>query len=178
MEKFLEEDATKLLDITAKCYFGFPFVVGQCKTLEEAGRVVEIAREVTGNPVVPYILKKGDDDEKCNIAMNLKITTELNARLAADKKIFSTNIFVKTVQCHVVLLGVVGSKEAVKAAMVRAKNVGGVKEIRSYLVSTDTNRSWDSVFKTISEMAGESEKQPFEPSQKPAPELPAKKESL
>lgn len=162
MEKILQDDVTKLLDITAKCYLGYPFVVGQCKTIPEAERIVAIAREVTGKPVVPYILKK-QEVEGCNVALNLKITTEINARLAADKQIFATNIFVKSVQCRVVLLGVVGSDKAIDAAVQHAKNTGGVKKVVSFLVSTGSNRSWETIIATVSEMtraAGDEEGDP------------------
>lgn len=166
MADILADDLTKVLDISVKCYFGFPFVVGQCRTLEEAGRVVEIAQRISGRPVVPYIVKKGEKEEDCNLAMNLKITTEINARLIADKKIFATNIFVKTVKCTPVIMGVAGSEETIKAILRHAKRTAGVKDIRSFLVSTGTNRSWDSVFKTISEMA---QRPALEPSEEEKP---------
>ena len=153
MTDILADDVTKVLDISVQCYFGFPFVVGHCKTLEEAGRVVEIAKTLSGKPVVPYIVKKGEKEEDCNMAINLKITAELNARLVADKKIFASNFYVKTVNCTPVMMGVAGSKETIKAILRHAKSTDGVKDIRSFLVETGSNRSWDTVFKSISEMA-------------------------
>ena len=153
MAEILADDVTKVLDISVKCYFGFPFVVGQCKTLDEAGKVVEICRRISGKPVVPYIVKKGEKEDGCNIAINLKITTEINARLVADKKIFASNIFVKTVNCTPVLMGVTGSEEISKTIIKHAENTGGVKDVRSFLVATGTNRSWDSVVKAIGSMA-------------------------
>lgn len=153
MKEILADDMTKLLDVTVKCYFQFPFVVGHCRTLEEAGRVVEIARRLSGNPVVPYLVKKGEKEEDCNMALNLKITAEINARLVGDKKIFASNIYIKTVNCTPVIMGVAGSKETIKAILRHAKSTGGVKEIRSFLVETGSNRSWDSVIKSITAMS-------------------------
>ncbi len=153
MKEILTDDITKALDITVKCYFGFPFIVGQCKTLEEAGKVVGIAKNISGKPVVPYIVKKGEKEEDCNMAIDLKITAELNARLIADKKIFASNIYVKTVNCTPVIMGVAGSTETIKAILRHAKSTGGVKDIRSFLVETGSNRSWDSVLKSINAMA-------------------------
>ncbi len=157
MAEILADDLTKALDISVKCYYGFPFIVGQCKTLDEAGKVVEIAKRLSGKPVIPYLVKKGEKVDGCNIAINLKITTEINARLIADKKIFASNIFVKTVNCTPVLMGVTGSDEISKTIINHAKNTGGVKDVRSFLVSTDTNRSWDSVIKAIGDLAGSTE---------------------
>lgn len=153
MKDILSDDVTKLLDISVKCYFGFPFVVGHCKTLDEAAKVVEIARMHSGKPVVPYIVKKGEKEEGCNMAVNLKITAELKARFVADKKIFESNFFVKTVNCTPVITGVAGSKDTIKSIIRHAKNTGGVKDIRSFVVETGSNRSWDTVFKSITEMA-------------------------
>lgn len=152
MEKILADDITKILDISAKCYYGYPFIVGQCETIAEAERLVAIAREVTGKPPVPYILKKGDE-KFCTLADNLRITTELNARLMADKSIFATNIFVKMVQCQAVLLGVVSSEKAIQAAGYHATHTPGVKKVRSFLVATGTGRSWEAMMETLSGMA-------------------------
>ncbi|WP_300672840.1 BON domain-containing protein [Desulfoluna sp.] len=171
LEKILADDVTMVLDVSAKCYYGFPFIVGQCETLAEADRLVAIAREVTGKPPVPYILKKGDETA-CNIADNLRITTELNARLLADKAVFSTNIFVKSVQCHAVLLGVVSSKEAMQAAEYHAAQIPGVKKVRSFLVATGTGRSWEAVMDSIAGMTMEDEDDLIKDEQPDAPEAP------
>ncbi|MBU1172223.1 MAG: BON domain-containing protein [Proteobacteria bacterium] len=160
MAKLLEDDVTRLMDVSAVCYFGYPFVVGQCSTLDEAQRIMDIAQEVTGKPAVPYLLKKGEEED-CNPAINLEVAYETMARLTADKKIFATNVTVKSVQCQVVLLGVLGSKESILAAIEHAKSVSGTKKVQSFLVSTDTGRSWDAVFESIGKMATDSEKEPL-----------------
>jgi len=160
MEEILADDITMILDISAKCYYGYPFIVGQCDTLTEAERLVAIARKVTGKPPVPYILKKGDETD-CGIADNLRITTELNARLVADSAIFSTNIFVKSVQCHAVLLGVVSSDKAMQAAEYHARHTPGVKKVRSFLVATGTGRSWEAVMDAIAEMTLKEDDEPL-----------------
>ncbi|GAB6094449.1 hypothetical protein JCM14469_07010 [Desulfatiferula olefinivorans] len=167
--RLVEDDVTRILDVTAVCYFGYPFVVGQCETLDEAQRIMDIAWEVTGKPAVPYLLKKGEGED-CNPALNLEMAYETTARLAADKKIFATNVTVKTVQCQVVLLGVLGSKEAILAAVEHAKKVTGVQKVQSFLVSTDTGRSWEAVLESIGEMVKESENAPLkEGNTPPAP---------
>ena len=171
MAKFLEDDVTHLLDVTAVCYFGFPFIVGQCDTLEEAQRIMDIAEEVTGKPAVPYLLKKGEDED-CNPAINIEIAYETEVRLASDKKIFATNVLVKAVQCQVVLLGVLGSKESILAAIEHAEDVSGAKKVHSFLVSTDTGRSWEAVMESLGEMVNNSDepdKIDVTPQPKPVP---------
>jgi len=168
IEKILADDVTMVLDVSAKVYYGYPFVVGQCDTLAEAERLVAIAREVTGKPPVPYILKKGDE-RFCSLADNLRITTELNARLIADEAIFSTNIFVKSVQCQAVLLGVVSSDKAMQVAEYHARHTPGVKKVRSFLVATGTGRSWEAVIDTIAEMTMKDEEDLIEEDETPDP---------
>lgn len=155
MAELIKDDMTNLLNVTAECFFGYPFVVGECNNLEEAQRIIEIAQRITEKQPIPFLMKKGGDDD-CNPALNLKISTEVKARLLADKKIFATNVVVKSIQCQAVLLGVLGSKEAILAAIEHSEKVDGVKKVHSFLVSTDTGRSWDSVFKAMGKDASDS----------------------
>lgn len=152
MAELIKDDMTHLLNVTAECFYGYPFVVGECNNLEEAQRIIEIAERITEKQPIPFLMKKGGDDD-CNAALNLKISTEVKARLLADKKIFATNVVVKSIQCQAVLLGVLGSKEAILAAIEHSEKVDGVKKVHSFLVSTDTGRSWDSVFKAMGKEA-------------------------
>lgn len=154
MTELVKDDMTNLLDVTAECFFGYPFVVGECNNLEEAQRIMDIAQRITEKQPIPYLVKKGSVED-CNPALNLKISTEVKARLVADKKIFATNVVVKSVQCQVVLLGVLGSKESILAAIEHSEKVEGVKTVHSFLVSTDTDRSWDSVFKAMGKKAAD-----------------------
>lgn len=183
IEQILADDVTMVLDVSAKVYYGYPFIVGQCDTLAEAERLVTIAQEVTGKPPIPYILKKGDE-RFCTLADNLRITTELNARLIADEAIFSTNIFVKSVQCHAVLLGVVSSDKAMQVAEYHARHTPGVKKVRSFLVATGTGRSWEAIMDSIADMTMKDEEDLLEdekkadpkPAAEPPPELEQKTE--
>ncbi len=154
MTELVKDDMTNVLDVTAECYFGYPFVVGECNNLEEAQRIMDIAQKITEKSPIPYLVKKGAAKD-CNPVLNLKISTEVKARLVADKKIFATNVVVKSVQCKIVLLGVLGSKESILAAIEHSEKVEGVKEVHSFLVSTDTGRSWDSVFKAMGKNASD-----------------------
>jgi hyperosmotically inducible protein len=63
------------------------------------------------------------------------ITSQVKTKLIGDKEIWSTNVDVKTVQCNVVLLGVVGSKKEIDKAIAHTKSVKGVRGIKSFLRS-------------------------------------------
>ena len=55
--------------------------------------------------------------------------------LIGDKNIWSTNITIRTVQCRVVLLGIVGSKIQINRAINHAKSVQNVRSVKSFLRS-------------------------------------------
>jgi hyperosmotically inducible protein len=61
------------------------------------------------------------------------ISTKVQASLINDPAIHSTNIDVKVVQCHVVLLGVVGTESEAAKAVAHARSVEGVSGVVSYL---------------------------------------------
>jgi osmotically-inducible protein OsmY len=66
---------------------------------------------------------------------NLEIVGKVKARLVGDKEIWSTNIDIKSIQCRVVLYGLVGSKKEINKAIAHAKSVEGVRGVKSFLTS-------------------------------------------
>jgi hyperosmotically inducible protein len=57
----------------------------------------------------------------------------VKGKLIGDTDIGSTDIEVKTVQCNVVLLGLVSSRNQINKAIAYAKSVEGVRNVTSYL---------------------------------------------
>jgi len=95
----------------------------------------QIASDVESvKSVTTYLLpkKKGDC---CETSDNLAIIAKVKARLIKDKEIWSTNIKVKSVQCNVVLLGIVGSKAEIHKIIDHIKSVEGVRSVKSFLKS-------------------------------------------
>ncbi len=132
-QKFLGDDAIKVLDISPYCYYGNVYLVGEYRTEKERGRALEIAKQVPGvNSVTPYLLRKKEKDT-CGTIDNAEIGAKVKAQLIGDKDIWSTNIDVKVVQCNVVLLGIVGSKTEIDKAVAHAKSVSGIRGVTSYL---------------------------------------------
>jgi hyperosmotically inducible protein len=62
---------------------------------------------------------------------------KVKAKLIGDKDIWSTNIDVKSVQCNIVLYGLVASKNKIKKAIGHAKSVEGVRSVKSFLKSSN-----------------------------------------
>jgi len=84
--------------------------------------------------VTTHLLPKKRDD-LCGTSDNIAIVGQVKASLIKDKDIWSTNVKVKSVQCNVVLLGIVGSEGEISRAISHAKNVEGVRSVRSFLKS-------------------------------------------
>jgi hyperosmotically inducible periplasmic protein len=131
-ERLLQDGAFNPLDISTFCYNGHAYLVGEYRTEEQKNRAVEIARTTPGVKVVTTHLVKGDNAVTCGFTDGLQVTAKIKAALIADPDIRSTNIDEKTVHCHVVLLGIVGSWKEIIKAIDHAKSISGVN-VTSYL---------------------------------------------
>jgi hyperosmotically inducible protein len=76
-------------------------------------------------------------DDLCGTDENFGIKAKVKLKLIKDKDIWSTNIDVKSIQCIVVLYGLVGSKNEIEKAIAHAKSVEGVRGVKSFLKSTN-----------------------------------------
>jgi hyperosmotically inducible protein len=131
--EFIDDKTVKSLDITASCYEGRVYLIGEYDTINQKERAIEIAKNTEGvKSVTTYLLPK-KKDSPCDTKENLSITAKVKAKLVGDKDIWSTNIDVKTIQCIVVIWGLVGSNEEIQKSIAHAKNVEGISGVKSYL---------------------------------------------
>jgi len=136
VKKFYDDEKIKSLDISTGCYLGHVYLVGEYDTADQKNRAIKIAKSVEGvKNVTTYLLPKKKDDS-CGTSENLKIVGKVKAELVGDKDIWSTNIDIKSIQCQVVLYGLVGSKKEINKAIEHAKSVEGVRGVKSFLKST------------------------------------------
>ena len=135
LEGFVKDDTIKTLDISAACFDGHVYLAGEYETEKQKNRAIEVAKKTDGvKDVTTYLLRKKKDDS-CGIDDNVAITAKVKGNLIKDKDIWSTNVEVKSIQCNVVLLGIVGSKEEIQKAILHAKSVEGVRSVKSFLRS-------------------------------------------
>ncbi len=131
---FLDDDSIKVLDISAACYNGQVYLVGEYETQKQKEQAIAIAKGVEGvKSVSAYLLPK-KEIEGCKTADNLKMMAKVKAALIKDTDIWSTNVDVKVIQCNAVLLGAVGSENEINKSIAHAKGVEGVKAVKSYLM--------------------------------------------
>ena len=132
-QAFLEDDLIKVLDFDAKSYEGRVYLVGEYESRAQVDRAVSIAKGVEGvRTVTTYLLPKRAEDH-CGTTDNLEIFGNVKKALVSDENIWSTNIDIETVQCNVVLMGIVGTQAEKDAAYRHAKAVKGVRSVKSYI---------------------------------------------
>ncbi|MFC1535219.1 BON domain-containing protein [Thermodesulfobacteriota bacterium] len=133
LAKFIDDNTVKTLDISASCYEGRVYLIGEYDTIKQKDRAIEIAKNTEGVKFVTTYLLPKKKDSLCGTKENLTITAKVKAKLVGDKNIWSTNIDIKTMQCIVVLWGLVGAQEEIRKSIVHAKSVEGVKNVKSFL---------------------------------------------
>jgi hyperosmotically inducible protein len=137
LTKFIDDDLVKAQDISIFCYDGHVFLVGEYDLQEQKKRSLKIARSVEGVKSVTAFLSPKSQNNSCSPLDNLAITTKLRIRLIIDKDILSTNVDVETVNCTVVLLGIVGSKQEIKKVVTHARNVTGIHGVKAFLKTAE-----------------------------------------
>lgn len=132
-QKFINDKVVEYLDISTYCYMGNVYLVGEYEKPDQKKRAIALAEKVEGvKSVTDHFLAKKKADH-CGSTDNLGLLGTVKSKLIGDKDIESTNIEVKVVQCHVILLGLVDESREIKEAIAHAKSVDGVRSVTSYL---------------------------------------------
>ncbi len=135
-KKIMGDPSINYLNITPYCYDGYVYLVGEFRSLDEVGKVSDIASRMDGvKSVALYFIRHGYTPG-CGVMSDLTIHMKVKAKLLQDEQIHSTNVEIKVVQCHVVLLGIVGSPEEIIQCLTLAENVDGVQEVKSFLTTS------------------------------------------
>jgi hyperosmotically inducible protein len=132
-DKFAQDIAINLLDVSPYSYNGRVYLIGEYDTDEEWARAIEItAREEGVKSITTYILMK-TDAPACGLLDNFMLYANVRAKLIMDEEVRSTNIDIKVLQCHVVLLGIVSSSDEIDRAVTHARGVEGGVRVQSFL---------------------------------------------
>jgi hyperosmotically inducible periplasmic protein len=125
------------LHITPYAYMGHLFVVGHVDSPEQRERVLTIVQGVSGvrsvDGYLPDNVSGGTSDAVSQKASDVEIEAKVKVALAlgGDKV---TQIDVEALDGHVVLLGVVGSQDAIDIAASSAQGVTGVTGVTNFLL--------------------------------------------
>lgn len=125
------------LDLSIECYKGDVYLIGEYDRPVQKTRAIKIAKSIEGvKSVKTYLLPKNKSDI-CGIGENLEIMLSVKTNLIGDKDLWARNIDVKSVQCHVVLYGIVASDDKITKAIEHAKSVKNVRSVKSLLTSAE-----------------------------------------
>ncbi len=133
LDAFLQDDTVKTFDISKHCYYGHVYLIGEYDTEKQKKRAIKLARNIEGVKGVTTCLLQKKEGDSCGITNNLAITAKVKAKLIKDGNIWSTNIDIRTVQCNIILCGLVGSKKEIQKAIAHAKSVPGALSVKSFL---------------------------------------------
>ena len=131
-ETILASDPQKVLDVIPYAYMGHAFLVGFVAQRSDADDLVARVRSLEDvRSVEAYLPAKpanrsGADD--------LALKAKLKSELALDPGQVVTQIETEVLAGHVVLLGVVRSREAVASAGTLAASVAGVTGVTNFLL--------------------------------------------
>ena len=139
--KFIEDPSVNAMDVATYVYGGQAYIVGEYDWPQQRDNAVMLAGSVGGvKSVTAYLLQK-TKDVRCGPADNARINSEVKAKILRDSGIWSTSVDVKSVQCNVVLLGVVGSQKQIGRAIDHAFSISGVRQVKSFLISAQEEKT-------------------------------------
>jgi len=133
LHDFGDDEDINVLDFFVGVYEGDVYLVGAYRNAAQKNRAIEIAKKTENVKSVSTYMLPEKKDHPCTTSVNLEITARVKAKLIGDKDIWSTNVDVKTVQCNVVLVGLVGSPAEIKKSIAHANEVENVRKVRSFL---------------------------------------------
>ena len=132
--RLLKDEKVKGLDISVYSYLGKVYLVGAIEDPSQGQRAEGIAREVEGvKTVTSYFLDKKNRTTGMKVD-DSTISTKVRSKLIQDEDIKSTQIDVKTLMGHVILLGVVASERDKATAINHAKSVNYVRKVKSFII--------------------------------------------
>jgi hyperosmotically inducible protein len=135
-DKFAQDSAIGLLDVSPYSYNGRVYLIGEYETDEEWTRAIEITAHEEGvKSITTYILLKGEPPN-CGLLNNFMLYANVRAKLIRDEEVRSTNIDIKALQCNVILLGIVASSDEIDRAITHARGAEGVVRVQSFLEAT------------------------------------------
>jgi len=130
---YVNDSLVKLRDISVNSYLGTVYVVGEFESDTQKMRAVKLARQVDGVRKVTIIPFTKRDDPTCGTTDELTLYAKIKAKLVEDKDIWSTQVDVKTVQCNVVVLGLVANQRDADAIIRHVNSVEGVRTVQNYV---------------------------------------------
>jgi len=131
--RLYSESVAYLRDVSVNSYLGTVYIVGEFENDQQKMRARKLAFEVSGVRRVTIVPFAKRSDAACGTADDLALYAKIKALLVEDTTIWSTQVDIKTVQCNVVMLGLVKSKRDADAIMRHVNSVEGVRTTQNLM---------------------------------------------
>lgn len=119
--------------ITAHCYFGKLYLVGEYDSQDQLRAVYECMDRVEGKRAVISRLYLRETGGGNGLMTEAAMSAEIRAQLLADFEVTSSPVTVEVIQGDIVLLGVISDKDERARIMAHALDVEGVNRVVAYL---------------------------------------------
>jgi hyperosmotically inducible protein len=119
--------------ITAHCYFGKLYLVGEYDSQEQLKQIYECVNKVKDKRAVISRLYLKEDQDEQDFFSKQAMYADIRAQLTADFEVTSSPIDVEIVQDDIILLGVISDKKERDKIMAHAFSTDGVNRVISYL---------------------------------------------
>jgi hyperosmotically inducible protein len=131
--ELLKNKQIESTQITAYCYFGKLYLVGEYDSQEQLKTIYQCVNRVEGKRAVISRLYLRDEQQDSDFISDTAMYTDIRTQLLADFDVTSSPVDVEVIQGDIVLLGVISDKEERDRIMAHAQSVDGVNRVVSYL---------------------------------------------
>lgn len=135
--EFYKHKEIKPLQITAYCYFGKLYLVGEYESQDQLKTIYECVDKVKNKRAVISRLYLKEESTPGDFFAEQSMATEIKAQLMVDYEVTSSPIDIEIVQGDVILLGVIADKEERDRILAHALNTEGVDRVVSYLYHSE-----------------------------------------
>ena len=130
---FFDNKNVKALSTSIYSFYGDVYLVGEAESKLQISESKRLAKQVEGVKSVTTWMPIKRSNDLCGITDNISIKMKTYTEMAKDDDVSVGQIEIKSVQCTVVLMGLVKHGSQIRKAIEIAKRVEGVRGVKSYL---------------------------------------------
>lgn len=119
---------SKLLKIDVESFYGHVYLIGEYDKKSNINALLHFTKNLENVKHITTYLINSNKRENCHITDDISLIAKVKSALFADDDIWATDIHVHSVNCKVILAGIVKTEVEKLRANAIAKNIEGVKD--------------------------------------------------
>ena len=131
--EFLKAEGVNPMEVTAYCYYGKIYVVGEYDGAEHLEKILACVDKVGGHKKIIKRLYLKSTVPSDKFLENQTISANIKSRLLTDLSVHSSLVDVEVIQREVILLGVINDENERLRIEAHAASVDGVRKVVSFL---------------------------------------------